>query len=105
MTYPDARRTGVTLIELIVALAVLGAITTVVTVAIHRADPIPRQDPSLARAHAARTEAIATGRPQTFVIVSAKHVIHGTAFPDGSVVADDVLHIDLLTGVPRAARH
>ena len=111
-------RAGITLLELIVVLAIMGVMAGVVGLAVLH--PEVRTQPStVAAAHAAiaeaRREAIESGVSVAITVsidstedghpvARATPPLHATAFPDGSVVADSALGIDRLTGRPRTRR-
>jgi prepilin-type N-terminal cleavage/methylation domain-containing protein len=95
------RRSGVTLLELLVTLVVLAVVTGVVTVALPRITE-PADDTPASRLASARREALATGRPVTITIEAAGGAVDATVAPDGSVVADTSLHFDRLAGRPRS---
>ena len=93
-------RAGTTLLELVVALAVLGILAGVAGIAL-RAPAEP--DPAAVRASrvaAARRTALETRRPVPLFLGGAAE---GVAYPDGRVLlADSALDVDPLTGRPRA---
>lgn len=93
---------GVTLVELLVVLVLLGLVAGVVGLTIHTAKPITVTDPILAAIAAARDSAIRTGRSVTIVldVQDAQHEV--TASPDGRVAADTALAIDPLNGARNA---
>ena len=96
---------GITLIELIVALALLAILTGIVGLAITRAPSVAFVDAVSARISDARTQAIAQGRPVTITISSSGLSRSVTALPDGSVLADSGILTDRLTGrAPHASR-
>jgi prepilin-type N-terminal cleavage/methylation domain-containing protein len=81
---------GVTLLELLVVLTVLGLILGVSGLALGPLK-LPRESETVIALRRARAESIHSGAPRT---------AHGTRFlPDGRVIGADV---DPLTGVPRA---
>jgi prepilin-type N-terminal cleavage/methylation domain-containing protein len=92
-------RHGVTLVEMVVVLALLGVISGVVAVQLNRAQPASAH--SLVDVVATlRRQALAGGSAQTIVIRLDSTGAHQlTAFPDGRVVADGALGVDLLTGI------
>ena len=96
-------RSGSTLLELVVALAVLGITAGVAGVALRAAD---RPDPAELRATrvaAARRAALEGRRAVPFTLAGGGPA--GVALPDGRVLlADSALDVDPLTGRPRAAR-
>ena len=88
------QREGVTLIELIVALTIIGITSAIVLLAIRdRTDGDGRDQALAAVVNDARQIAISSGRPYA---VRDPELI---AFPDGSVLGDSSLHIDRLSGV------
>jgi prepilin-type N-terminal cleavage/methylation domain-containing protein len=99
---PQAR--GMTLVELLVVIAILGLIAGLGAMAFagtpHQTPHGPMDD-----VHAARRQAIATGRAVLLQVHvnDAAHFV--TALPDGSVLGDSVLAVDRMTGRPvHAAR-
>jgi prepilin-type N-terminal cleavage/methylation domain-containing protein len=91
-------RSGVTLVELIVVLAILGVIAGVTTLAFRTAQPGPRIEPWASAVAQARRTAIDSARPVSLMIRIGDSLYAATALPDGSVVADRQLGIDRLTG-------
>lgn len=97
--------TGVTLIELVVTLALLGLLAGVVGLAYRQPRPVAPADESAARVAAARAAALATARPVSISVPMAGRAYSATAYPDGTVLADSAVHVDVLTGrVRRAVR-
>lgn len=97
-------RRGVTLVELMVALAILTIAAGVASVAIPSVAPANARDLVRAQIARGRSRAIATGEPVTMRVrtdSAPDTVATATAFPDGSVIADPSLDIDPLPGVPR----
>ena len=98
------RTRGITLIELIVAIALLAILTGVVGLAITRAPSVASADDISARISDARTDAITRGQPVTITISSSGLPRSVTALPDGSVLSDSGTLTDRLTGrAPRAS--
>jgi prepilin-type N-terminal cleavage/methylation domain-containing protein len=95
-------RRGVTLLELLVTLVVLGVLTSVTTLGVRRIQQPAADDPLAIIADSLRI-AIAESRAITFAIESHGGVANATVYPDGSVVADTALHIDGLSGRPTDA--
>jgi prepilin-type N-terminal cleavage/methylation domain-containing protein len=109
------RRAGITLLELIVVLAIMGIMAAVVGLAVRQPEPpLPATSLEAARAAVAdaRREAMRTGQPVAVTVsidagsrrsASAAGTLiqlHATAAPDGSVIADTALRIDRLSGRP-----
>lgn len=97
-------RRGVTLVELLVALAILGLMTAVVVL---QAKParLPRSDWRSDSVAALRRRALTEGRAQTTILVIDSATAHPlTALPDGRVVADSLVNVDAFTGRVREAR-
>jgi prepilin-type N-terminal cleavage/methylation domain-containing protein len=90
-------RGGVTLVELLVVLAILGVMAGVVGLAV---PPIRRapEGGAAARVARARQTAVASGRAVTVSVSMDGRPRTATAFPDGSVVADSGLDVDRLSG-------
>lgn len=99
-------RAGVTLVELMVVLVLLGLLAGVVGLTLHTAAPPASLSPAMAAIAAARDSAIRGARPVTITLTSADdvvdHVAWVTAYPDGRVAADPALGIDPMSGAPRA---
>lgn len=92
-------RGGFTLLEMVVALAIV-ALTASLTVMAFREDG-SRPDAAAAVA-AARERALELRRPVVFSPDSGRTELR--ALPDGRVLADSASAVDPLTGRPRAAR-
>lgn len=82
------RRSGFTLIELIVVIAILALMTSVVGLAIEGAAPLPAVDDIAARASAARKQSIRLRKPVSISVPVDGRMVLLTAMPDGRVVAD-----------------
>jgi prepilin-type N-terminal cleavage/methylation domain-containing protein len=93
-------RIGVTLIEMIVVLALLGVVAGVTGLAFRRARPLVGTDTGVALALAARDSALRSGRVVTLRVsaLGARRSTTATAYPDGRVIADSQLGIDPLSG-------
>jgi prepilin-type N-terminal cleavage/methylation domain-containing protein len=90
-------RCGMTLVELLVTLAIMGALLGVVTLAVRRiAEPAPA-DPYQIVGDSLRAAA-SSGRPIPLHFVLHGASVAATVFPDGSVVGDSVLRIERLSG-------
>lgn len=95
-------RAGFTLVEMVVAIAVLGILAGVAAVALHvSAEPDARERRS-AQIAAMRREAVETRRPVTFTVeVEGGGVAELRALPDGRVEGDSAARVDPLSGRPR----
>jgi prepilin-type N-terminal cleavage/methylation domain-containing protein len=95
-------RPGVTLVELIVALALLGLIAAVASIAIPSQHVHTASDDVTRTITDARQTAVASGHTATVTVTrnGAPHAV--TALPDGAIIADSVLGIDPLSGAPVA---
>jgi prepilin-type N-terminal cleavage/methylation domain-containing protein len=81
-------RGGVTLIELLVTLAILGLVAGVAGLSLG-ATPVPvRLDARRAHLADARDAALRTGHPVTVIIADSGAVAYVTALPDGRVLTD-----------------
>ncbi|HEY7877802.1 MAG TPA: prepilin-type N-terminal cleavage/methylation domain-containing protein [Gemmatimonadaceae bacterium] len=92
---PGAR--GVTLVELLVVLVLLGIMAGVVGLTLQTAQPVVAIDPIYARVAAARDSAIRSGHSVT-VHLTTIDATDATAYPDGRVIATRTLDIDPLGG-------
>lgn len=92
------RRMGITLVELIVALAILAIMTTVVGLTFRPAPFEQPVQPAAARAAAARRQALRTRQRVTVVIRIGDTIRTVTALPDGRVFADWDSGTDPLSG-------
>lgn len=95
---------GITLLEVLVVLSILGVAGGVVGLAHLRMEPAAPPDEVAARVAAARAEALAGGRSVTVRIVRDGSAYWATARPDGSVLADAELAVERLTGKATGAR-
>jgi prepilin-type N-terminal cleavage/methylation domain-containing protein len=94
-------RSGVTLVELLVVLAILALTSSLASVALRRAD-LPRDVDANDQVLALRREAIAVGHAITRVVRRDSATFIVTALADGRVVADSALGIDPSTGLRHA---
>ncbi|MBX6332255.1 MAG: prepilin-type N-terminal cleavage/methylation domain-containing protein [Gemmatimonadaceae bacterium] len=112
---------GITLVELIVTLALLGLLAGVVGLTLRTTPHVPALDATTAQLLAARDSALRTGRPVTITLTGvsldagARHDDDGlaspanglaaqaTALPDGRIVASGTIAIDPLSGSARDA--
>lgn len=86
---------GMTLIEVLIAVVLLGILMSVTVPGSRRSVG----DPSRDSVQEARGQAVQTGRRARIVVQldSVAHIV--TADPDGSVLVDSLLDIDRLSGV------
>lgn len=105
MTHERARAgcAGVTLVELLVVLVLIGGMAGVVGLNISTARPMYVVDPTHAQIAAARDSAIRFGHTVTVHVDRAGSDRIETAYPDGRVVADPSLEIDQLSGATNVA--
>ncbi|HYW08761.1 MAG TPA: prepilin-type N-terminal cleavage/methylation domain-containing protein [Longimicrobium sp.] len=98
-------RSGATLLELAVALAVVGIAAGVAGVAFRAPAPPSPAAMRAARLAEARRAALELRHPVAFTVAVGERVVEGTAFPDGRVMVDDsAVAMDVLAGRPRAPR-
>jgi prepilin-type N-terminal cleavage/methylation domain-containing protein len=96
-------RRGVTLIELVVTIAVLGILSSVAAASLLKARQPDRNGPTAIAEHL-RRDAVHSGAPKSGVVMIDSLAVVLTAFPDGSIAADSALHVDRLTGrMPHAS--
>ena len=89
-THRTPVRHGITLVELLVVLALVGILAALVGPAFLNTDPPP---PTVGRWSAELSRvAIATGRDTTLVRAMGGHVVVMTARPDGVVFSDSAGH-------------
>lgn len=99
---PRCRR-GMTLVELLVTLAIMGVMLGVVTLAARQiARPAP-DDPYHIVVDSLRAS-VSHGRPVTLRFVVQGVAASATVYPDGSVVGDSLLAIERLSGKTRHGR-
>jgi prepilin-type N-terminal cleavage/methylation domain-containing protein len=95
-----ARLRGVTLVELLVVIALLGLLAGVTGLTLGAAKQVPSASAEVAAASSARRQALERGEPVTVTVNSGSVVRSLTALPDGSVIGDPDLPIERLTGRP-----
>lgn len=91
-------RDGVTLLELILVLAILGLMAGVVGLAAPKAVILAKADGAVASAMELRALAIRSGHAVTGDVSMRSGIVAVTAYPDGRVLADGALGIDPLSG-------
>ena len=96
-------RAGVTLIELLTTLVLLAIISGVTVLAIRRIEQPRSDDPRTIIADTMR-KVLASGRPALIRVLTDSGPAWSSVRPDGSVVADSSLSVDLLTGAPARAK-
>jgi prepilin-type N-terminal cleavage/methylation domain-containing protein len=97
------KRRGVTLVELLVTLVILGVIAGVTVLAVRRMDPPRADDPRTIIADTLRA-VLASGRPTVVRIMTDSGPASATIRADGGIVADSVLGVERFTGAPNRAR-
>lgn len=96
-------RPGVTLLELLVTIVILGVIAGVTVLAIRRIDPPKPDDPRTILAESLRV-VLMSGRPAVVRVMTDSGPAFGTIRADGSIVADSILDVERMTGRPNHAR-
>ena len=97
-------KSGVTLIELLVALTLLVVTAAVVGITIPRRGPPTASDMAARALLEVRRAATGSGQSVSTTIVVAGTPHAATALPDGSIVADSEVAVDRLAGVRVAPR-
>lgn len=91
------------MLELLVTLALLAAIASVATLGVRRIQR-PSEGSPASIVSDSLALAIAEGRTISFGLVTRGRMATTTVYPDGSVIADTIVHIEALTGRPTDAR-
>lgn len=91
------QRCGLTFVELLVTLALIGIMSAVATPALLRPAAPDASDPDVI-ARRLRSDAVRSGVAKSGVATVKGVAVALTAYPDGSVIADSSLRIDPLTG-------
>ncbi|MBA2684458.1 MAG: prepilin-type N-terminal cleavage/methylation domain-containing protein [Gemmatimonadaceae bacterium] len=91
-------RAGVTLLELILALAILGLMSAIVGLSAPRTLVMPASARGVAAVMRWRDSAIRSGHRVRGDVSTFPRLLEVTAFPDGRVLADSELRIDPLSG-------
>ncbi|MEO8879623.1 MAG: prepilin-type N-terminal cleavage/methylation domain-containing protein [Gemmatimonadaceae bacterium] len=98
-------RAGVTLLELILAIAILGLMAGIVGLSAPHFGVPSEPQRAVTSAMRLRDSAIRIGRRVTGSVRIKSRLLEVTAYPDGRVLADSELNIDAYSGrVPYAAR-
>jgi prepilin-type N-terminal cleavage/methylation domain-containing protein len=98
-------RRGMTLIEVIVVLAVLGIVAGLVAPSLHLALPADAGHETQSAVAALRRRALESGRAADTLVEHGGRIRVLHALPDGRVLADTSFGIDPLSGRPRAPLH
>jgi len=93
-----SRRAGVTLLELILVLAILGLMAGIVGLAAPRIVTVAKADSATATAMDLRAKAIRSGHVVTGDVSMRSGIVAVSAYPDGRLLADSALRIDPLSG-------
>ena len=91
------RRCGVTLAELLVSLAILGALLAVVATTFRPATTVVPPQELRSQLRRAQSKAAESGAPVTLTIVDAKGVHAVTVAESGFVTGDSSLHLTAFT--------
>ncbi len=92
------QRGGVTLLELIVVLAILGVMAAVVGVAVRGGGGVREVDARVGHIASAKHEAIRRGRAVTVQIETDSATLSATALPDGRVLVGRAFQADSSAG-------
>lgn len=90
-------RHGLTLLEVVISVTILGVTASVATMVIRRAPPSDPTNPATVIADTLE-RVLATGARVTLQFTVNAHPALATINPDGSIVADSALAIERLTG-------
>lgn len=93
-----SQRAGVTLLELILVLAILGLMAGIVGLAAPRIVTVTKADSATASAMELRALAIRSGHVATGAVSTRSGIVAVSAYPDGRVLADSAIRIDPLSG-------
>jgi len=93
-------RPGLTLLELLVTVTLLGLLSAMATLALPK--PSTAATSPATKIAALRSEAAHARAPRTATLVVDSAAFDVTALPDGSLLGDTMLVLDRLAGVPRA---
>lgn len=91
-------RSGVTLVELMVVILLLGFLTGVVGLTIGSTPQVGSLDPATVALLQARDSALRVGHPVTITLYHARRAHRATAYPDGRVLTDMHTSVDPLSG-------
>jgi prepilin-type N-terminal cleavage/methylation domain-containing protein len=91
-------KNGVTLVELMVVILLLGLLAGVVGLTIGSTPQVRSLDPATAAVLQARDSALRTGHPVTIALYRESRADHATAYPDGRVLTDVPMDVDALSG-------
>lgn len=94
-------RQGVTLVELIVVILLLGLLAGVVELTMGSTPTAASLGPTTVAVMQARDSALRTGRPVTIAFAHEGSAQHATAYPDGRVITNALIGIDPLSGSVR----
>lgn len=89
---------GVTLVELMVVILLLGLLAAVVGLGMGATPSMPSLDPVIVVVLQARDSALRTGHPVTIPLAPGGRSRSATAYPDGRVLTDAPIGIDPLSG-------
>jgi prepilin-type N-terminal cleavage/methylation domain-containing protein len=97
-THRSGAQRGVTLIELLVMLAILGIAASIGGLAMRTSNHPAAREGLAVMVTETRARALRTGSPQSVMLrdSSGSHAL--TAFPDGSVTGDRILRVNRATG-------
>lgn len=96
-------RNGVTLLELLVVVTILGIMAGIVGLAAPHSIAVAGVDSATATAMSLRGDAIRSGRVVRGELSLKGRTIVVSAYPDGRVLADSALHVDALSGRSKRA--
>ena len=97
--YRSLELRGATLVEMIITVALIGVISAIATLAFPR-DRTPQPNDPLLQVARARTLAVENSRRVSVSLTIDGRPVDVLALPDGSVIADSILHVDWMSGRP-----
>ena len=99
-----ARKRGVTLVELLVVIVVLGAMAGFAGLAWQPLSRASANSTDVSAIQAARRRSLDSGVPVTTEVIAGHQTMKVTTLPDGRVLGGEAVGFDPLTGAPAVER-